>query len=228
MSGHPSVIFDFDDTLVFTNQIFDQAKEMLYQLLAETGVQDPEGIASYLNEADIANVHHHGYLAPECFPQAMRQTARHFAPRQPLLADRAEALGWAVYTQKTILMPQAVPVLTALGQSYRLLLWTQAEPELQQARLEKSGLLPYFSAVYICRHKNKEQLQKMIREQAVDCSRSWCVGNSLRSDINPALEAGLQAVHFAIDAWDYEQVQTVGEYQKIFHLEELLPLLRKG
>ena len=226
MNGKRAVIFDFDDTLVYTNEIFHAAREELYRLLAGAGCNRRQEIADYLNAADLANVAQRGYLAADCFPLAMRQTADYFLPQQPQVAAAAEAAGWAVYRQKPRLAPNVHQVLAALSRDFPLLLWSQAEAYVQQPRLEQSGLLPYFAVVEICRSKDAPGLQAFLCRNQADGAGSWLVGNSLRSDINPALQLGLQAVHISHPAWEYETETPLAEYYQIDVLEQLLELTK--
>ncbi|MCR4963417.1 MAG: HAD family hydrolase [Firmicutes bacterium] len=227
MSGgeKQAVVFDFDDTLVYTNEIFDAAREDLYRLLAEAGVNRRQEIAAYLSTKDLDNVRRRGFLAADCFPLAMRQTAACFLPRRPDVAAAAEEAGWAVYRKKPRLAPDAEAVLAELSRDFLLLLWTQAEPYIQQPRLAQSGLLPYFTDVEICRCKDAPGLLAFLRRNRA-AAGSWLVGNSLRSDINPALQAGLRAVHISHPVWEYETETPVGTYYTIDALRQLPDLLK--
>lgn len=74
-----AIIFDFDDTLVATNVIFESVREEFFAQMAALGFTDQEAIAEYLNQTDINNVLALGYMGKDCFPRAMGQTYQHFA-----------------------------------------------------------------------------------------------------------------------------------------------------
>lgn len=64
-----AIIFDFDDTLVATNVIFESVREEFFAQMAALGFTDQEAIAEYLNQTDINNVLALGNMGKDCFPQ---------------------------------------------------------------------------------------------------------------------------------------------------------------
>lgn len=225
-----AVIFDFDDTLVASNCLFDAAREVIFTAMREGKFHGEAEWADYLNHTDIANVRKAGYFSANCFPDAMRDTYLYFATQSGLEPDAAqaaalEATGWQVYEAEAVSIEGAEELLTALKGRARLFLLTQGDPAVQEKRLEKSGLLPYFDAYYIVRHKDADAFRALITAQDIDASRSWMIGNSLRSDINPALEAGLNAAHFQISGWDYEHADPTGGHIILHRLIDFLELI---
>ena len=61
----------------------------------------------------------------------------------------------------------------------------------------------------------------------IEVAHSWMVGNSLRSDINPALGVGLRAVHYQLPAWDFEHEEAIGEHYSITNLLDLEELIKQ-
>ena len=75
-----------------------------------------------------------------------------------------------------------------------MLLFTKGEEEEQRLKVQRSGLAPHFDQVVVTKEKDVAAYRRLIREQDLDAGEAWMVGNSPRSDINPALDAGLRAV----------------------------------
>lgn len=225
-------MFDFDDTLVYTNQIFDRAKERFYHAMASLGLCD-EKIDSILNDFDIANVRRHGGFHKECFPLALRQTYAYYCQRNgkdidEKLAGDFEQLGWQVYEEPAQLIPGAPDILLGLSRDYTLFLLTQGDEHIQKDRMAKSGLLPFFYRSYIFHVKDTPAYQKIIMEHNIDIAVSWSVGNSLRSDVNPSIRAGLRAIHINNYSWDYEHEEAIGSYCKAGDLWQCWDIINRG
>ena len=76
--------------------------------------------------------------------------------------------------------------------AFALTLFTKGDPEEQKLKIDRSGLAIYFGHTAIVKEKDAASYAALIRERSFDPARSWMIGNSPKSDINPALEAGLQ------------------------------------
>jgi putative hydrolase of the HAD superfamily len=85
--------------------------------------------------------------------------------------------------------------LEYLATRHELTLFTKGHPEEQKLKIDRSGLDAYFSHTAIVREKDAGAYASLARERELDARRTWMVGNSPKSDINPALEAGLNAVY---------------------------------
>jgi epoxide hydrolase-like predicted phosphatase len=94
-----------------------------------------------------------------------------------------------------VLLDGVTRVLPRLGQHFQLILLTKGDHEVQKSKLERSGLATYFAGVHIVPEKDAEVLRGLMDEYSLHPARTWMVGNSPRSDINPALEVGIGAVH---------------------------------
>ena len=229
------IIFDFDDTLVYSNEQFLLAEESFSARMAELGLYD----ANLLNAAraqDIANVRQAGYMATECFPLALAQTYESYCGKYGRAADEEEKqglqeLGWQIYKKPPRAMEGALELLRRLrspeGGERFLVLFTQGEQHIQRQRLNLCGMADMFDAIRIVREKNDASLRALLREQRLEPVLSWYVGNSLRHDINPAIRAGLQAVHLNIRGWSYEDEEPCGFYHSISRLEQFAELLRR-
>ena len=224
------IIFDFDDTLVYTNILFDQAKQAFYQRMAVLGLGD-DHLSQTLNDFDIANVQAFGGMVKECFPLALGQTYKFYASKVGLKASPAEVenvenMGWQVFSRPLITLPGAVNLLKALQGNYRLFLLTQGDPVLQQERLAQSGLASFFTDCRVCKIKTAQSFGEVALINGLRPGDCWSIGNSLRSDIKPALTAGLRAIHLKTDGWDYEKQTPQGFFYAAKSLKDCGKYLR--
>jgi len=222
-----AVIFDFDDTLVITNDLYDKARLQVFDVFRSLGFTGEEEWAAYLEEADLKRVAETGYLSHACFPQAIDDTYRHFAARSGKNADEEQGkalmqLGWQVHFTRPTCIEGAVELLEALHGKVRLFLLTQGDADTQEQRLQGSGLLPYFDGYAVVRKKDTAAYRQFIERFSIQPSTSWMVGNSIRSDINPALSVGLQAVLFRFSTWSYDRAEPAGAYLSVDKLHEVL------
>jgi putative hydrolase of the HAD superfamily len=96
--------------------------------------------------------------------------------------------------------------LPRLGNRCRLLLLTKGDCEVQRDKLARSGLAPFFEGVHVVAEKDAGVLRRLVADYGLRPEQVWMVGNSPRSDINPALEAGLGAVYIPRPTtWDVER-----------------------
>jgi putative hydrolase of the HAD superfamily len=146
----------------------------------------------------------------------MVETYGAFAQRQgttPLLRveQRIARIATGMVRNNTRPMPRAREVLRALRGRSRLVLLTKGEYAFQERRVAESGFGEFFERVVIVEHKEPETFLRLVREFAAAAKQTWSVGDSLRSDINPAIEAGLNAVWIPQATWDYESAEITDE-----------------
>ena len=87
-----------------------------------------------------------------------------------------------------------------------LTLFTKGHPEEQKLKVDRSGVAAYFGHTAIVKEKDERAYRRLVEERGLDRERTWMVGNSPKSDINPALAAGLNAVFVPHDrTWHLEK-----------------------
>jgi FMN phosphatase YigB (HAD superfamily) len=144
----------------------------------------------------------------------MRETYEHFrrsagAVPDPAVADRAAGIGRAVFDAVPLVRDDAREALERLRQSYRLVLFTAGDAEVQRHRIDQTGLGQHFDAIYVTPQKSDDTWCEMIQRLGVHVHASWSVGNSVRSDINPALRRGLRSIVVAGKSWEYERASLI-------------------
>jgi putative hydrolase of the HAD superfamily len=210
LGNPPAIIFDGDDTLWATQELYDEAKERFFALLEKLG-HNRESTGAKFTEIDVANVRRFG-LSRARFPTSMQETYEFFcratgAHSDAGVAARAVALGNSVFDMPPRAHPDVIGTLQRLrGQAYRLLLFTAGDEDVQLRRIEQTSLRPYFDAVRITPLKTPEAWTELVRSEGLCVARTWSVGNSLRSDINPALDIGMRCVLIAAKTWEYERI----------------------
>ena len=106
-------------------------------------------------------------------------------------------------------LPDVPQTLQYLSTRHRLILVTKGAIEEQSGKIERSGLKEYFEATEIVAEKNSEVYDSLVEKHRLSRNSTWMIGNSPRSDINPALAAGLHAVFVPHgDTWilEHEEV----------------------
>jgi putative hydrolase of the HAD superfamily len=108
---------------------------------------------------------------------------------------------------------------------HSLTLFTKGDPEEQKLKVDRSGLGIYFGHTTIVKEKDIRSYSALIRERALHPADTWMIGNSPKSDVNPALEAGIHAVFVPHErTWTLEHAELregPGRLLKIGRFEEL-------
>ncbi len=193
------------------------------------GFEKEETLAK-LDEIDIKNIHQYGFVK-ERYPYSLGKTYEYFSRKNgkvivPELKKKIEELGWQVFEKIPELVDGVYRVLDALSQKYFLILATLGDPQVQEKKLQLTGLKKYFSVVYVLRYKNVAEYQNILIEHKLDKKDTWIIGNSVRSDLNPGLKLGLNCILIPTLTWKFEEEEPLSEnYLKIDSLKELLNYL---
>ncbi len=206
----PTLILDADDTLWETNVFYEEAIDAFVERMEREGFT-PEEAREVFSQVEHERVPETGY-SPWEFARSMavayrRLCERHGLEPRPEVAEEAEAIGRRVVRYPIRLRDGVAEALPELRRRCRLLVLTKGDPEVQRDKIRRSGLAPYFDAVHVVPEKDPEVLRDLVQRYGLDPRQTWVVGDSPRSDINPALEVGLGAVHFPHECpWAFEEV----------------------
>lgn len=189
------LIFDADDTLWENNIYFEEAFEQFVDFLNHSSLS-PVEIRDVLDEIERVNQKIHGYGSLN-FGRNLRQCYQHLCERDisPSDLDHVMSLAERILDQPIERMDGVEPTLRSLSRRHELLLFTKGHPDEQKLKIDRSGLGQYFSHFAIVKEKDRESYCELVRARGLDLARCWMIGNSPRSDINPALELGLGAVY---------------------------------
>ncbi|HLM97973.1 MAG TPA: HAD family hydrolase [Bryobacteraceae bacterium] len=188
------LLIDADDTLWENNVYFEEAFDEFVDYLDHSSMSAAE-VRTVLDEIELANIKIHGYGADN-FARNLAQCFEHLAEREIRGDDLRVVRSFAerILEHPMELIEGVEETLAYLAQRHELTLFTKGHPEEQKLKIDRSGLGPHFSHTAIVREKDAEAYARLARERGLDMSRTWMVGNSPKSDINPALAAGLNAV----------------------------------
>jgi putative hydrolase of the HAD superfamily len=207
MARH-TILIDADDTLWENNMFFEKTIDHFISQLEHLGYT-VEYIRHILNETERRNIRQHGY-GVRSFRRSLEETylklAGNSARRQ--MVQEIEQLALQLESTPPHILDGVPETLAYLSKHHRLILLTKGEQAEQVGKVERSGLQPYFDAIEIVLEKNSETYERMIEEFKIVKTHGWMVGNSPRSDINPALQVGLNAVFIPHSAtWELEKAE---------------------
>jgi putative hydrolase of the HAD superfamily len=194
--GRPlHLIFDADDTLWYSNIHFLEAEAHFVAELVAAGVGAMEAVNAALRRRELEIIKSHGY-GREPFVVVMRTVADELAPLSARQAVSAavERIAVQFLERECALLPGVEPTLAELAARHHLTLFTKGQPREQLRTLECSGLRRHFSHVEVSPEKDEAAYRRLVVTAALDHTRTFMIGNSPRSDINPSLRAGLRAV----------------------------------
>lgn len=189
------LVFDADDTLWENNIHFERAIEDFLDYLAHSALSRDEARA-VLDEIEIANFRVHGY-GSAAFSRNLRATYERLAEREINEDDlrHVMALGERILSQPIELIEGVEETLQRLADVHDLTLMTKGQSEEQQMKIDRSGIGSYFRHAEIVPEKDAASYRFLAESIGLDPERTWMIGNSPKSDINPALVAGLNAVY---------------------------------
>lgn len=121
-------------------------------------------------------------------------------------------------------MPDAQKILRLLTSKAFLVLLTKGDPLVQDKRIADSGLKQYFDAIHIVDKKTKKTFADLGQQFDVAPEKSWSIGNSLISDIDPAVRAGWSAIWIDAYVWEHERREVQIPSEKFIVLHQLADL----
>ena len=196
MCQHPRqhLIIDADDTLWENNIYFERAFNEFVEYLDHSTLTAPE-IRQVLDEIELANSRIHGYGSLN-FGRNLRQCYEHLSERKVREDDLRTVMSFA---ERILDCPMEVidgvrETLEYLAGRHDLTLFTKGHPEEQKLKIDRSGLGIYFGHTAIVKEKDVSAYRVLAEQRGMHPERAWMAGNSVKSDINPALAAGLNAV----------------------------------
>ncbi len=192
--GRHHLLIDADDTLWENNIYFERAIERFIEVLNHEHLT-PEEVRAIFDEMEVAHRAIYGYGA-KVFARTLRETFIKLTEGNATEAEanEVEALGLSILGTTIEPLADVVPTLEFLGARHDLYIVTKGEYEEQRLKVDASNMEPLFDGVIITHEKSPATYHDAVASLELDPARTWMIGNSPRSDINPALEAGINAV----------------------------------
>jgi putative hydrolase of the HAD superfamily len=188
------LLIDADDTLWENNIYFERAFDEFVAFLDHSALQ-PREVRAVLDEIEEANNRIHGYGTLN-FARNLRQCYENLAERAAGPEDLATVMGFAgrILECPMQVIEGVAETLAYLASRHDLTLFTKGHPEEQKLKIDRSGLGGFFGHTAIVKEKDAPAYRRLVAERGFDPARTWMIGNSPKSDVNPAIEAGLNAV----------------------------------
>ena len=200
-----TLLIDADDTLWENNIYFERAIAAFIGYLNHQ-TYTPAEVRAALNKVEHENIIALGY-GLHSFTQSL-VTCFERLSTEPITNDKHKQIlsfAHAIRSQEIELLPGVAELLPQLATRHKLILMTKGVEAEQADKFARSGLAPHFAAVEIVSEKDPATYRDVLARHGLAPATSWMIGNSPKSDINPALAAGLNAVFlFHKDAWILE------------------------
>jgi putative hydrolase of the HAD superfamily len=206
------LLIDADDTLWENNIYFEQATHAFIAFLNHSRLT-PAEVRAVIDEVE----HLMGYGTVN-FTRSLIETYHRLAEKavQDEEIQQIRQFGEQIRTHPLQLLDGIQETLAYLSPRHDLVLLTKGDHDEQTFKVERSGIEQYFKQVIVVPEKDVATYHRVTSELQVDPKRTWMIGNSPRSDINPALAARLNAVYIPHPhTWhlEHEEVQNDGEGQ---------------
>ena len=199
MAAGQTLLFDADDTLWENNIYFERAIAAFISYL-DHRVHTPEEVRERLNHVERATIAAHGY-GLQSFRKSLVRCFEQLTDK-PITDEKHERIvsfAQSIADQEIELLPGVRETIAELAVRHRCLLVTKGDLGEQMDKLERSGLTAHFAAVEVLAEKTADAYRVLAEHHGCEAGRTWMIGNSPKSDINPALAAGLQAVFIPHD-----------------------------
>jgi putative hydrolase of the HAD superfamily len=189
-----TLLIDADDTLWENNIYFERAITDFISFLNHHQYT-PDEVRHVLYDVERENIRQHGY-GMHSFANALVICFEKLSvePVTPELHDTIRSIAYQIAEHPMEFLPDVPETLAELSQRHRLFMVTKGNITEQLGKVERSGLKKYFTAVEVVAEKDAAAYRNVVEKYGLFREITWMIGNSPKSDINPALEAGLHAV----------------------------------
>ncbi len=220
--------FDADDTLWQNEQFYQMTQARFLELLKDHA--DPKELPDRLLKVMLRNIGTYGF-GIKSFTLSMVETAIEVTEGRAPASVISEILAAGPRDGRASGrdLPHARETLESLSGKYRLVLITKGDLFDQERKVAQSGLGELFEAVEIVSDKTRSTYERVFSRHGDGPEKSMMIGNSLKSDVLPAIAAGSWGVYVPHDlTWAYEHAETpAGEarFRQVAHLGEVAPLI---
>ena len=213
-----TLLIDADDTLWENNIYFERAIANFISFLNHHEYS-AEQVRGCLNDVERECIVTHGY-GLHSFAHALVRTFERLSPQPVTPEVHAQITGFAhaITAHPIEFLPDVPETLEYLSKRHRLIMVTKGAVPEQTGKIERSGVRKYFAETDIVAEKDAATYALVIEKYNLDVNATWMVGNSPKSDINPALAAGLHAVFVPHgDTWilEHEELNPAPPQQKL-------------
>lgn len=236
MNQDKLLIWDLDDTLIITNPEFEKTNEACAEIISNAVYghrhMAPE-IVKKQRVIDLEMVKKHGFVRPRylySWLETCEQVSKEHGVKVPgSVVTKIHETVEDIYVRKYENIPNSLEVLKQLkSEGYTMVVLTAGEQDVQRNRVAQAGVLPFVDEVHVYGYKTPETFKEVIAKYPDKIYHM--IGNSLKSDIHPALENGAWGIHVIRDTWEADHYNIDQEnplYRSITSLAEIPTLLRE-
>ena len=222
-----NLLIDADDTLWENNIYFERAIVDFISFL-DHKIHTPDEVRLVLWDVERDVIRQQGY-GMHSFANALVGCFERLSvdPVTPQLHERVKAIAYKIAEHPMELMPQVPETLEDLAQRHRLFMVTKGSHTEQIGKLERSALKLHFTGVDVLGEKDTAAYRGLVEKYGLEHDKTWMIGNSPSSDINPSLAAGLHAVFVPHhNTWELERGEIIAppNGRKLLHVESFAQL----
>ncbi|MBB93721.1 MAG: HAD family hydrolase [Rhodobacteraceae bacterium] len=218
--------FDADDTLWHNERFFRLTQERFTDLLGDHA--EPDHLAERLLDAERRNIGHYGY-GIKGFTLSMIETAIEITDQRVPASVIAEIMdaGREMLAHPIELLPHARAAVESAAETHRVVLITKGDLLDQERKLAQSGLGDLFDAVEIVSEKTPDIYRRIFDRHGEGPDRAMMIGNSMRSDVVPSIEAGGWGVYVPHGlVWEIERAEPPVHSPRFREIDDLAGLPR--
>jgi len=225
MANIKTLGFDADDTLWHSENYFQAAHADYVAVMSD--YMDASEIEARLLDNERKNLDIYGY-GVKSFTLSMMETALEITKNQVDASHVSKILeiGRELLKTPVELLPEVAETIDALAPDYELVLITKGDLKDQERKIADSALAEHFEALEIVSEKTEQTYRKIFNRHA-SVGQSVMIGNSMKSDILPALDAGAFAAHIPYRVtWALEEAEAA-VHERLILAETLAEAAKK-
>lgn len=216
-----TIAFDADDTLWENEAFYRMTQDRFAELLAD--YTERAHLDARLLAAERRNLGHYGF-GIKGFVLSMIETAIEVTEERvpaKVIKELIDA-GQEMLRHPILLLGGVEETIEALAGDHEILLVTKGDLLDQERKLAQSGLGEMFNGVEIVSDKNPGVYRDIFARHKVDPARAMMVGNSMKSDVLPPIEAGAWGIYVPHNiTWEIEHAEAPEGHPKYRALDNL-------
>lgn len=205
-----TIILDGDDTLWHTQELYESAKNKFVKIVNFQELKEEE-IKELIDEIDAERVKILKFSKTRFIESLLITYAilcgKYNRKWELSVEEKIKEIGLSIFVFPPQLYEDSISSLQMLSKHFTLILFTNGDREIQEKKIDSLGkdFKSFFKKIYISEMKNEDEYIKIINDLNISPAQCWVIGNSIKSDINPAIKLGLKAVLIAQRGWKYEK-----------------------
>ena len=224
MTGIQTLIFDADDTLWENNIFYENTRKALFGLCEKNGSPLALAERAFIT-TETRIVHEKGYgtanfldILELFFSELLPSSAR---PEFEQIVNNFKAN----IRQPRQLFPGVMETLQYLSDKYTMYVLTKGDYDEQSGKIDQSGLNGLFSGRFVESEKNIATYRRLMHKYEWQMEETCMIGNSPKSDINPALQLGMHAIYIHYPStWYLDDEPLLADHEKLISLTQFSDL----